>query len=204
MLRVKPPSFTRLEQLSLIRKNYRARQTCFLASSRNSQNQPCRKLNCRKTSCSHLRSAGKVARLFDGEAEEEPYIRSRSFLRTAAETTMPARRPPDEYTLSIRLLFANVEQLLGSRVGGVFGRVVIKCELACSIKGNVKGNTPPSTGRGADFLDFQPLRALRHVLLWYRPHLFAFQHGLSVMRRRQSVCETWQAFRLYGVNHGSI
>ena len=28
--------------------------------------------------------------------------------------------------------------------------------MACSIKGNVKRNTSPTTGRGGDFLDFQP------------------------------------------------
>ncbi len=36
--------------------------------------------------------------------------------------------------------------------------------MACSIKGNVKGNTSPATGRGADFLDFQPLCAGGHAL----------------------------------------
>jgi hypothetical protein len=38
--------------------------------------------------------------------------------------------------------------------------------MTCSIKGNVKGNTPASTGRGEDFLGFQPLRVGRYVLLW--------------------------------------
>jgi hypothetical protein len=28
--------------------------------------------------------------------------------------------------------------------------------MACSLKGNVKRNTSPTTGRGGDFLDFQP------------------------------------------------
>ena len=49
--------------------------------------------------------------------------------------------------------------------------------LFYSIKGNVKRNTSPTTGRGREFLDFQPLCAGRHVLLWYGPHLFAFRHG---------------------------
>ena len=53
----------------------------------------------------------------------------------------------------------------------------IMSAMACSIKGNVKRNISPTTGRGREFLDFQPLCTGRHVLRWYRPHLFAFRHG---------------------------
>ena len=191
MLRVKPPSFTRLEQLSLICKNYRARQTCFPASSRNSQNQPCRKLNCRKTF--HARTCAALAKSLASSMGRRK--RSLTFAADLSCVPLPKRRCPlAARRTSITSVFAfclpTSNSSLGSRVGGVLDWVVIECELACSIKGNVKGNTPPSTGRGADFLDFQPLRALRHVVQWYRPHLFAFHHGLSAMRRRQSVCET--------------
>ena len=42
-------------------------------------------------------------------------------------------------------------------------------------------------------LTSSPCAPGRHVLPWYGPHLFAFWHGLFVMQRRQSVCETERA-----------
>ena len=77
-------------------------------------------------------------------------------------------------------------------------------EMACSIKGNVKRNTSLTTGRGREFLDFQSLCAGRHVLRWYRPHLFAFRHGFLWCDDANRFAKLGKRSRLYGVNHGSI
>jgi spermidine dehydrogenase len=76
---------------------------------------------------------------------------------------------PPASAKQVNVLYMRDGRLQGVRAGHVV--------MACSIKGNVKGNTSPSTGRGGDFLDFQPLCAGRHVLPWDGPHLFAFWHG---------------------------
>jgi len=68
----------------------------------------------------------------------------------------------------------------------------------------------PSAG-GADLVrGIQPLSAMRGAWLGCRaprtwlPGLFHFCRFIFWSRRRHSVSETWQALRLYGVNHGSI
>ena len=102
-----------------------------------------------------------------------------------------------------------------STSGGRFRRFWRELRVSCdftiiSIKGDVKENTSPSTGGRGNFLGVQPLSATRDAWLWCRAPrtwvLVFFHLGRFIFwsRRRQPVSETWQALRLYGVNHGSI
>ena len=79
--------------------------------------------------------------------------------------------------------------------------------IACSIKGDVKNILLPSPEARVWFATSSPCHHGRRYLgscPGFGSALFHLSGSIFWSRRRQSVSETKQAVRLYGVNHGSI